>query len=161
MTKLSRISALGLVLAATLLAACSKPLLYGNLQETEEIVKTYQVPPAEAFRAAKEALLFKGYSLKQEDPTNFILETYWQPSTADSHYVNVFGRKDFGTVGSYYRLVVKITPKGNGSRVGISNVAKSFISNLKSSQQEEDKIFEKISDFTRKQDIQVTNIGLQ
>jgi hypothetical protein len=89
------------------------------------------------------------------------LETYWQPTTADSHYVDVFGREDYGTVGAYYRLAVKVTPKGDGSRVGITNVAKSFISDLKSSGREEDRVFEKISDFTRKRDIKVTNIGLQ
>lgn len=155
------LSFLALVFALGALVGCSKPLLYGNIQETQEIVKLYQVPPADAYRATKEALLFRGYSLKLEDPQNMILETYWQPTTADSHFVNVFGQRDYGTVGAYYRLVVKVTPKGNGSRVGISNVAKSFISNLKSSQAEESKVFEKVSDFTRKQDIKVTNIGLQ
>jgi hypothetical protein len=64
-------------------------------------------------------------------------------------------------VGSYYRLLVKVSAQGNGSRVGITNVAKSIISNLKSSKREEEELFFKIADFTRKRDIQVTNIGLQ
>jgi hypothetical protein len=142
-------------------AACNKPALYGTLQESQAIVRYYQVPEKEAFRAAKEALLFLGYSMKQEDPAQGLIETYWQPSTADSHYVLVFGRKDFGTSGAYYRIVVKIKPRSNGSEVAITNAAKSYISNLKSSTEEESKIFSKIEDFTRKRDIQVTNIGLQ
>jgi uncharacterized lipoprotein len=143
-------------------AACNKPALYGTLQESKPTVKCYQVPPAEAFRASKEALLFLGYSMKQEDPEQGLLETYWQPSTADSHYVNVFGRKDYGTTGAYYRIVIKIKAQGeNGSEVSMTNAAKSYISNLQSSTQEEAKIFAKIDDFTRKRDIQVTNIGLQ
>ena len=142
-------------------AACSKPALYGTIQEAEAVVKYYPVPPAEAYRAAKESLVFRGYSLKEADETNFTLETYWQPTTADSHYVLVFGRRDFGTVGAYYRLAVKVTPQGTGSKVSITNVAKSIISDLKSSHREEDEIFIKVSDFTRKRDIQVTNIGLQ
>jgi hypothetical protein len=141
--------------------ACSKPKLYGTIQEADEIVKNYQVPPEEAFRAAKEALAFRGYSIKNVDETAMTIETYWQPSTADSHYVEVFGRRDYGTVGSYYRLMVKVTPRANGSSVAITNVAKSFISNLKSTQQAEEQVFEKINDFTRKRDIQVTNIGVQ
>lgn len=143
-------------------AACSKPALYGTLQESKPIVKYYQVSPEEAFRASKEALLFLGYSMKQEDQAQGLLETYWQPSTADSHYVRVFGQKDFGTTGAYYRIVIKITPRGSGgSEVSMTNAAKSYISNLQSSGEEEDKIFAKINDFTRKRDIQVTNIGLQ
>jgi hypothetical protein len=142
--------------------ACSKPALYGSLQESPPIIKYYQVPPADAFRAAKEALVFLGYSVKQEDAAQGILETFWQPATADSHYVNVFGRKDYGTVGAYYRIVVKVKPRANnGSEVSITNAAKSYISHLQSSQEEESKIFTKIDDFTRKRDIQVTNIGLQ
>lgn len=145
------------------LLACNKPALYGTLQPAQEVVRYYQVPPAEAFRAAKESLAFRGYSLKRVDEPQMEIETYWQPSTADSHYVDVFGRRDFGTVGSYYRLLIKVAPQGSGSgsKVTITNVAKSFIANLKSSQQEEQSVFTKIDDFTRKQDIQVTNIGLQ
>lgn len=152
-----------LLVSLTLVAAsaCNKPKLYGTIQEAKEVVKNYQVPPEDAFRAAKEALAFRGYSFKTVDETNKTIETYWQPSTSDSHYVEVFGRKDYGTVGAYYRLVVKVTPRANGSSVSITNVAKSFISNLKSTERVEEEVFEKISDFTRKRDINVTNIGLQ
>jgi len=140
---------------------CSKPALYGSTMESPPMVHYFDVPPQEAFRAAKESLLFRGYSIKQEDAQNFTLETYWQATTADSHYVEVFRRKDYGTVGAYYRLFVKIKPRNNGSSVSITNVAKSFISNVKSSQREETEVMDKIADFTRKRDIQVTNIGLQ
>ncbi|MCE9625555.1 MAG: hypothetical protein K8R69_08930, partial [Deltaproteobacteria bacterium] len=143
------------------LLACSKPALYGTVQEAEPVVKYFAVPPAEAFRAAKESLAFRGYSLKEVDDKNFTLETYWQPTTADSHYVLVFGEPDYGTVSAYYRLAVKVTQQGNGSKVAITNVAKSFISDIKSSHREEDAVFIKVSDFTRKRDIQITNIGLQ
>ncbi len=153
--------ALVMILLGFVVSGCSSPKLYGTLQQNEAMVKHYDVPPQDAFRATKEALLYSGYSIKQEDTQNLTLETYWHPTTADSHYVEVFRRKDFGTVGAYYRLVVKVSPRRKGSSVSITNVAKSFISNVKSSQREEDKVFAKINDFTRKRDIQVTNIGLQ
>ncbi len=158
---LKRILALSLLVGLIVPLGCSKPKLFGTIQEAEEVVQYFEAPPAEAFRATKEALVFRGYSIKEDDETNLSLETFWQPSTADSHYVNVFGRRDYGTVGSYYRLAVKVSAQGNGSRVGITNVAKSIISNLKSSHREEDEVFLKVADFTRKKDIQVTNIGLQ
>lgn len=153
------IACLGLFALASF--ACSKPALYGTTQESESVVKYYSVPPKQAFRAAKEALHYLGYSIKQEDPQKLFLETYWQPATADSHYVEVFGRRDYGTVGAYYRVVILIKSRANGSSLKITNVAKSIISNVKSSNREEDKIVSKINDFTRRRDIQVTNIGLQ
>jgi hypothetical protein len=152
----------GLILTLAVFAwGCTKPALYGTLQESEATTKYYQVPPAEAFRAAKEALVYLGYSIKQEDEKNYTLETYWQPTTADSHYVEVFRRKDYGTVGAYYRLHVKVSPRNHGSKVSVVNAAKSYISNLKSSQAEETRLFTKIDDFTRRRDVQVTNVGLQ
>lgn len=159
--KLAKVLRIALLFCVVFAAACSKPALYGTIQEAEPVVKYYSVPPETAFRAAKEALVFRGYSIKEEDDKNFTLETYWQATTADSHYVLVFGRRDYGTVGAYYRMAVKVTPQGTGSKVSITNVAKSIISDLKTSKREEDELFNKISDFTRKRDIQVTNIGLQ
>lgn len=149
------------LLTGLAISGCSKPSLYGSTMENPPLIQYFNVPPQEAFRAAKESLLFRGYSIKQENPEDLSLETYWQATTADSHFVEVFRRKDYGTVGAYYRLYVKVTPRHSGSAVSITNVAKSFISNVKSSQREETEVMEKIADFTRKRDIQVTNIGLQ
>jgi len=161
MNKFQKASLGMLFILGLVFSACSKPALYGTIQESDEVVQYYQVPPADAFRAVKEALTFRGYSLKSIDEQAMTIETYWQPTTADSHYVEVFERRDYGTVGAYYRLAVKVTARGEGSKVAITNVAKSIISNLKSSQRAENVVFEKVSDFTRKRDIQVTNIGLQ
>ena len=150
-----------LLASAIVFSACSKPKLYGTLQNSEKLVRYYQADPDETFRAVKQALLFQGYSLKKVDEESRSLETYWQPTTSDSHYVEVFGRKDFGTVGAYYRIQVKVEEWNNGSRVSLVNVANSIISNLKSSYREEDRVLTKVDDFTRRRDIQVTNIGLQ
>ena len=139
--------------------ACSKPKLYGTIQKNPSVVRDYVVPPEEAFRAVQEAIEERGYSIKQRDGRE--LETYWQPTFADSHYVEVFGRKDFGTVGAYYYIEARIEPSATGSRVVLTNIANSFIANLKSSNREEERIFDKVDDFTRKRDIKVTNIGLQ
>ena len=150
-----------LFLMALLTASCSKPSLYGTKQPNEPVIRYYKVPAADVFRATKEALSYRGYSLKQVDEENLSLETYWQPTIADSHYVEVFNRRDFGTVGAYYRMEVKVTPQGEGSSVSIRNVAKSLIINYKSSRRDEHRLFDKIDDFTRRRDIQVTNIGLE
>lgn len=141
-------------------SACNKPALYGTVQESDSITQNFKAPPPAAFEAAKHALVYLGYSLKQENPEQGILETYWQPTKAGSHYVSVFGRRDYGTVGAYYQLRVKVRPRGEGSAVSVANISKSFISNLKSAEREEREFLSKVDDFTRK-DIQVTNIGPQ
>lgn len=144
------------------LLGCGKPRLFGKDQASDPIVKIFPIDSKAAFQAAKEALAFNGYNIQTEDDKQGILETHWQPSTSDSHYVWVFNRKDRGTVGSYHRLIVKVTPKGtNESQVEIYSLAKSFISNLKSTGVEEQKVLAKIADFTRKANIDTTNVGLQ
>ncbi len=141
--------------------ACGKPRLFGKEMSGRPIVKVFQVDPDSAYASAKEALVFQGYDLSKDDSNEKTLETHWQPATSDSHYVDFFERQDRGTVGAYHRLVVKVKPKGNDSEVEIYSLAKSIISNLKSTGIEEEKVFTKIADFTRKHDIEVTNVGIK
>ena len=150
-----------LILLATL-AHCGKPRLFGKEMAVNPIKKTFPVDTKAAFAATKEALAFYGYNIQKEDEKTTTLESHWQPTTSDSHYVIVFNRPDYGTVGAYHKLVVKISSKGtNQSEVEISSQAQSIITNLVSSGNEENKIFAKIADFTRKPSIEVTNVGLQ
>lgn len=149
-------------LCAFTISSCGKPRLFGKDQGVDPITKSYPVDTKAALKAAKESLALNGYALQSEDDAKGILETHWQPSTSDSHYVDFFNRRDMGTVGSYYKLIVKVSPKGQAdSQVEISSLAKSIVTNLKSTGMEENKVFEKIADFTRKHNIEVTNVGLQ
>lgn len=148
-------------LMLVLLTHCGKPRLFGQEMEINPIIKNYPVGAQAALVAAKEALAYNGYNIQKEDDEKGLLETHWQPTTSDSHYVLLFDRQDRGTVGAYHKLVVKVTPKGNNSQVEIYSLAKSFVSNLKSTKIEEEKIFAKIADFTRKANIDVTNVGIQ
>jgi len=157
-----------LLLTAVLLAAlavhsssCGKPRLFGKEMESTPITKSFPIDSKDAMAAAKEALAYRGYNIQKIDEAQGLIETHWQPTTSDSHYVIVFNRQDRGTVGAYHKLVLKITPSGNASRVEIYSLAKSFISNLRSTGVEENKILTKIADFTRKPDIDVTNVGIQ
>jgi len=144
------------------LTHCGKPRLFGKEMAVHPIKKTFPVDPKAAFTATKEALEFNGYEVQKEDDKATSLETHWQPTSSDSHYVIVFNRPDYGTVGAYHKIVVKISPKGtNQSEVEIYSQAQSIISNLVSSGAEENKILTKIADFTRKPNIEVTNVGLQ
>lgn len=146
----------------TNLVACGKPRLFGKDQEVKPVSQSYSVDTKAALAAVKESLADNGYAIQSLDDAKGVLETHWQPSTSDSHYVDFFNRRDMGTVGSYYKLVVKVSPKGQAdSQVEVSSVAKSIVSNLKSTGMEEEKILKKVGDFTRKANIEVTNVGLQ
>jgi hypothetical protein len=149
---------------AVLLAAavgCGKPRLFGKEMEITPIIKVFPLNVQDAIKSAKEALAYNGYNVQKEDDKEGLLETHWQPTTSDSHYVVVFNRQDRGTVGAYHKLVLKITPQGNDSKIEIYSLAKSIISNLKSTGIEEQKVLAKIADYTRKPDINVTNVGIQ
>lgn len=154
--------ALVLLACALQLASCGKPRLFGKDQEVKPVAKSYPVDSKAALAAVKESLSYNGYAIQSSDDAQGVLETHWQPSTSDSHYVDFFNRRDMGTVGSYYKLVIKVSPKGQAdSQVEVSNVAKSIVTNLKSTGMEEEKILKKVGDFTRKSNIEVTNVGLQ
>ncbi len=144
------------------LSACGKPRLFGKDMKINPIVQNYPIDAKLALQSAKEALAYNGYNIQKEDDKQGFLETHWQPTTSDSHYVNFFERQDRGTVGAYHKLVLKITPRDNGScQVEIYSLAKSIVSNLESTGIEEEKVLKKIADYTRKQNIEVTNVGIQ
>ena len=149
------------LLILLLAAACGKPRLFGKEMEVRPIVKIFPMESEQAIKSAKEALAYNGYNIQREDPEKGILETHWQSTSSDSHYVKFFERNDQGTVGAYHKIIIKITPKGTNSQVEIYSLAKSFIPNLLSTGVEEQKVLAKISDFTRKENIEVTNVGVQ
>ncbi|MBL7686201.1 MAG: hypothetical protein JNK65_09255 [Deltaproteobacteria bacterium] len=160
---LSRSILLTLILLSTVvLTSCGKPRLFGKEMTLEPVTKVYPVKPIDAVKAVKEALAVNGYNVQKQDLPHGILETHWQPTSSDSHYVVVFGRQDRGTVGAYHRLLIEVCPVGSdSSTVKIVSQAKSIISNVHSTGIEEEKIFDKIADFTRKANIDVTNVGIR
>lgn len=157
-----KLSVFLVLISAITLSSCGKPRLFGKEQEIAPVSQSFPIDTKSALTAVKESLQYNGYAIQSSDDAKGVLETHWQPSTSDSHYVDFFQRKDRGTTGSYYKLVIKVSPKGQAdSVVEVSNVAKSIVSNLKSTGMEEEKILTKVGDYTRKSNIEVTNVGLQ
>lgn len=160
--KQSRVFAVcSLMFILFMIASCGKPRLFGKEMDVHPIVKTFPMESKRAMQSAREALASNGYNVQREDDEQGLLETHWQATTSDSHYVKFFDRQDRGTVGAYHKLIVKITPQGTNSQVEIYSLSKSFISNLLSTGIEEQKVLAKIADFTRKENIEVTNVGIQ
>ena len=124
-------------------------------------MKVYAVSIQEAFKAAKESLHDLGYTLEKEDESQGLIVTKWQSTKAASHYLDLFDKKDFGTVGAYYRLNVKIADKEGKSEVQVSAPVRSVISGrMQTDYSEEKKLLRKIADKVRKEDFEMNNIGV-
>lgn len=147
-----------------LLSSCSQPAFDAKESTTASVSRTFESDANQAYYAVRWALKTSGYSIINEDLQNGVLTSGWRPSTVDSHYVDPFGRKDYGVNGAYFKLEVKIMPNegsSNKTKIEISSRVKSMMAHLKSSEIEEKKILGKVADYLRKADIRVTNLGAE
>lgn len=154
---------LGMILVGLLsFTACNKVILHSRDKDFDPAVKTFSAPPEDAFNAAKEALLSRGYKISREDKSDNTLKTAWLSTKADSHYLDLFDRKDYGTVGAYFRIVVHVTDKNGKSEVEISAPIRSIVTGrVRTSYYEEKRIFAKMTDLLRKDDFEITNVGVE
>lgn len=151
----------GLILAVVVLTGCTKPLIYGKDRPVEPILQTFAASPVETYRAAKEALKNRGYKIAYDSEEKLLLRTGWRSTTVDSHYVDLFGRKDYGTVGAYYQIIVQVGEREGKSEATVTAQPRSIVPKLKTSGRVEKKILAEMADLLRSDDIQVTNVGLQ
>jgi uncharacterized lipoprotein len=147
--------------ALSLFASCNKAILYSKDREMEPVTKVFSEAPAETYQAAKRALLRLGYKIHREDEGQGTIETGWLPTKASSHYVDLFDRQDYGTVGAYYKIQLAVREKGAKAEVEISAPVRSIVGRIKSAGSEEKKVLNKIADLLRKEDFEITNVGVQ
>ncbi|MBI1909330.1 MAG: hypothetical protein HYS22_04090 [Deltaproteobacteria bacterium] len=152
---------LALLAGILILAGCTKPLIYGKDRPVDPVSQAFPASEQETYTAAKEVLKTLGYKIAYDNQEKRTLKTGWRSTSIDSHYVELFGRPDYGTVGAYYQLVVEIGEREGKSEVTITAQPRSIVPNLKSSGRVEKKVLARMADLLRSDDIQVTNIGLQ
>lgn len=140
--------------------ACSHVVVRGTEQQLTPFSKVFKGSRETVWGAAKQALTDEGYKILEDRPAEGILETGWIPAKAASHYVDLFGRRDYATVGAYYKLYVLVSPEDDGQEVAVRGIANSTISNLKSSGAEEEKILRRIANLLRSPSIEITNVGI-
>lgn len=156
------VKAMMLALCSLMLAgtSCNHPVVYGNEMQLKTFAKDFKGSTPTVFEAARRALTDEGYKILENHPESGTLETGWIPAKAASHYVDLFNRKDYATVGAYYKIHVEVAADGDQQKVDIHSIAKSTISNLKSSGSEEEKIFDRIANMLRSASIEITNVGM-
>lgn len=143
------------------LAACTTPLVTGRDIETEPVSQTFNAPAIASFEAAEKALRDMDYNVEYANKDEGVLRTGWQPTTIDSHYLEVFGRPDYGANGAYYYMMVRITADGpNMSTVQVSAPLRTIVSRMWSTHRQEKKFLAKVRNMLLPGDMQITNIGV-
>jgi hypothetical protein len=144
-------------------ASCTKVLVHGRDKDMDPVTQLYSTSPEVAYKTGKEALIRLGYKIENEDDKTGTLITNWNSTKATSHYVDLFDRKDYGTVGAYYRLKLQVTESTAGkTQVAVSAPVRSLITGrMRTSNREEKKVLKKIRDLLRSDDFEMTNVGVE
>lgn len=140
---------------------CAKGLFSAETKRTPLYAEHFSADANKTYYAIRWALDREGYAVVEENLAKGNITTTWRSTTADSHYIPVFSRRDFGVNGAYYRLDFNVVPDGSRTRVEIVTIAKTMVETLQSSGIEEKKIFKRMGDFLRSSDIEVSNVGLE
>lgn len=141
-------------------AQCTKPLLYGKVQQIKLTRRGYDQTYDKVFEAARWALTKNGYAIEDESKMKGTIETKWASQTPDSHYVEVFGRRDYGTVGAYYHLDLAVYQESGIIQVVVRNIAESTVNRLYSTGIQEKKVLDDISLHLLGKTLDITNLGL-
>lgn len=156
------ISLVLICLATGVISGCAHPLAEGRVTSTDPISRIVPSDPNKIYYAIKWAMNECGYPLGSENLTEGILESKWVPVNPTSHYLALFRGRDYGTTGSYYKMVVRIVPIESGkSRVEASTEVNSVIQNVKSTGEKERTMLERIAEHSRDYNIVVTNLGVE
>lgn len=154
------------LLLATICAACVKPALTAKEQTLVPVERTFAVSANQVYYAIRWALASTGYPVGTEDLPNGIITTTWVPTQVGAQYLDPFernepGARDWGNRGGYYRMDFHVIPEGDKTRIIVTERVRSVIANLKSSGEQEEKVLDKIGDYLRTADPDVTNVGIQ
>ncbi|MBF0107395.1 MAG: hypothetical protein HQM16_18955 [Deltaproteobacteria bacterium] len=150
------------VLSVSLSAAmCTKVVTYAKDHRTEAIAHSYSTNIPIAMQQTQVALKSLGYNVQGVDWSTNQITTGWRPVTSDSHYMNLFNRRDYSAnSGSYYQLVATCSQESHKVGVSVYTVVKSLTGNLSSSMVVEKKFLGRLDDFMRSPQIEITNVGL-
>lgn len=159
---MKKILALSMIaIAAFAHVACSKPMASASVvRDVPHLDRSYAAEPNDIYYAIRASLARFGYPVAKEDLSSGIIVTGWVPTTADSHFVDLFGRPDYGVTNSYYQFEIKIERQGGRSSVDIATRAKSLVAHLKSSGIKEKALLDDIGNFLRKDEPEITNLGI-
>lgn len=149
-----------------MMSACVKPAVTAKEQSTTPVERMYDVTPNQAYYALRWALASAGYPVGQEDLSNGVISTSWVPTSPSSHYLNPFDRsdpdaRDFVNLSGYYKIDFQVVPEGGKTRVVAISRVRVVVAAVKSTGAQETLVLNKVGDYLRTQDPDVTNLGVK
>ncbi|MDO8527476.1 MAG: hypothetical protein Q7T03_07310 [Deltaproteobacteria bacterium] len=146
----------------SLLNGCTKTYAVAKPTKPYMYKQNFANSPNDLYYALRWALRTYGYPIAEEDLQNGVIKSHYVPVRAYSHYVPLYiDRKDYGANGAYHQLEVRLVPKSGNTEVMIGSRIQSIVVPMKSSGTEEHMILDKVADYLRSANVQVTNVGLQ
>ena len=130
------------------------------MDEVRYFSRDYATDPNDAYYAVRWALKENDLSVADEDLPAGVIKTSWVPVTSDSHYLALFGRRDYGVTGSYFQLEIHLVERGGRTQVKVGSRAKTLVNNLKSSGEVEYAVLNDIGNYLRKSAPEITNLGV-
>ena len=140
---------------------CTMVIVHGKDHATQPYKASFQSDRGSILAAAKKSLEDKGFQILTYEETPGKIVTGWRPVAADSHYFNLFGRKDYGVSdGAYYQLFVDLIDEGNQTKVLISTTTKNIVGKLESSGKIEKAVISDMEVLLQSPQIEMTNVGV-
>ena len=141
--------------------SCAKVFRVATPSQPHYYKQTFSSNANDLYYALRWALRTYGYPIAEEDLQNGVIKTHYVPVKAYSHYLELFNRHDFGINGAYHQLEVRLVPQNGKTEVQVGSRIQSIVAHLKSAGTEEQMILDKVADYLRNQNVQVTNLGLR
>lgn len=149
------------MLALLVTMGCAKPLVRASAKMMEPVVRSYPADPNQVYYAIRWALADRGYPVANENLPSGLITTAWRPTTADSHFLQPFRSRDYGTTGGYHQLELRVANEGAGrTRVEIISRLKNVIAYVQSSGRQETAVLDEIGHYLHSSDLGVTNVGV-
>lgn len=141
---------------------CTKEIVFSKDFYTQPKTALYETDRASVLQAAQKTLEQLGYAINQVDDYRGRIITGWRPVESDSHYANLFERRDYGVSdGAYYQLIVDLSSQGSKIKVAVSTTVKTIAGKLESSGKVEKRILARLDDQLRSPQIHMSNVGVK
>lgn len=150
---------IGVLLSAQ---TCTMKLVRGRDYYTQPRTQSFEVGMTEMMDVVKKTLDKEGFQIFSINKEQKRFITGWLPVEADSHYLYIFNRKDYGlTDGSYYQLYADLSQEGQKVKVALSTKVKTIVGQLESSHKVERRLLRQIEDYVRAPQLDMTNVGTE
>jgi hypothetical protein len=141
---------------------CTKDIVYSKDYYTQPVSQYFDTDKATMMETVNRALEHDGYEIYNIDEAKGRYITGWKSVESDSHYLDFFGRRDYGLADSvYYQLVIDLLDEGSRVKVVASTTIKSIAGPMKSSGKVEKRIIAQLKDYLRAPQLIMTNVGVR